>query len=90
MKTWMKILLSVSTTGLLGVVLLFFAYMWVDETFKPWSVTSQSMYPAYENGDIIYVNPNGPKIKSAGYVTNIQGLLSLFFTGLTLTLLLTR
>jgi polysaccharide export outer membrane protein len=49
-----------------------------------------SEYYYIKQNDIIYVNPNGPKIKSAGYVTNIQGLLSLFFTGLTLTLLLTR
>lgn len=49
-----------------------------------------SEYYYIKQNDIIYVNPNGPKIKSAGYVTNIQGLLGLFFTGLTLTLLLTR
>lgn len=49
-----------------------------------------SEYYYIKQNDIIYVNPNGPKIKSAGYVTNIQALLGLFFTGLTLTLLLTR
>lgn len=49
-----------------------------------------SPYYYIKQNDIIYVNPNGPKIKSAGYVTNIQGLIGLLFTGLTLTLLLTR
>jgi polysaccharide export outer membrane protein len=49
-----------------------------------------SEYYYIKQNDIIYVNPNGPKIKSAGYVTNLQGLLGLLFTGLTLTLLLTR
>ncbi len=49
-----------------------------------------SEYYYIKQNDIIYVNPNGPKIKSAGYVTNIQALLGLFFTGLTLTLLLKK
>jgi len=49
-----------------------------------------SEYYYIKQNDIIYVNPNGPKIKSAGYVTNIQGLLGLFFTGLTLILLLKK
>ena len=49
-----------------------------------------SEYYYIKQNDIIYVNPNGPKVLTAGYVTNLQGLLGLFFTGLTLTLLLTR
>jgi polysaccharide export outer membrane protein len=49
-----------------------------------------SEYYYIKQNDIIYVNPNGPKIKSAGYITNIQGLLGLFFTGLTLILLLKK
>jgi len=49
-----------------------------------------SEYYYIKQNDIIYVNPNGPKIKSAGYITNLQGLLGLFIAGLTITLLLTR
>lgn len=49
-----------------------------------------SEYYYIKPNDIIYVYPNGPMVKSAGYITNIQGLLGLFFSGLTLTLLLTR
>lgn len=43
-----------------------------------------------KQNDIIYVNPNGPTVRSAGYVTNLQGVIGLFFTGLSLILLLTR
>lgn len=50
----------------------------------------KSEYYYVKPNDIIYVYPNGPMVKSAGYITNIQGLLGLFFSGLTLTLLLTR
>lgn len=47
-------------------------------------------YYYIKQNDIIYVNPNGPKIKSAGYITTWTGVLSVFTTGLTLYLLLTR
>ena len=47
-------------------------------------------YYYVKQNDIIYVNPNGPMVKSAGYITNLQGVIGLFFTGLSLILLLTR
>ena len=49
-----------------------------------------SEYYYIKQNDIIYVYPNGPKIKSAGYITNYSGLVSAFFTALSLYLLLTK
>jgi polysaccharide export outer membrane protein len=40
--------------------------------------------------DVIYINPNGPQIKSAGYITTWTGVLSIFTTSLSLYLILTR
>lgn len=40
--------------------------------------------------DVIYINPNGPQIKSAGYITTWTGLISIFTTSLSLYLILTR
>ena len=49
-----------------------------------------SEYYYIKQNDIIYVYPNGPKVHSAGYITNYTGLVSAFFTGLSLYLLLTK
>jgi len=62
-------------------------YGHIDLTKTDWF---NSEYYYIKQNDIIYVNPNGPKVKSAGYITNVQGILSLLFSGITLTLLLTR
>lgn len=40
--------------------------------------------------DVIIVDPNGPKIKSSGYITNLGSLLSVFSILLSTTILLTR
>jgi polysaccharide export outer membrane protein len=40
--------------------------------------------------DVIYINPNGPLVKSAGYITSWTGVLSIFTASLTLYLILTR
>ena len=49
-----------------------------------------SEYYYIKQNDIIYVYPNGPKVHSAGYITNYTGLISAFFTGLSLYLLFTK
>ena len=49
-----------------------------------------SEYYYIKQNDIIYVNPNGPKIHSAGYITNYTGFVSLFLTALSLYLLFTK
>jgi polysaccharide export outer membrane protein len=49
-----------------------------------------SEYYYIKQNDIIYVYPNGPKVNSAGYITNYTGLISLFFTALSIYLLFTK
>ena len=49
-----------------------------------------SEYYYIKQNDIIYVYPNGPKVNSAGYITNYNGLISLFFTALSIYLLFTK
>jgi polysaccharide export outer membrane protein len=49
-----------------------------------------SEYYYIKQNDIIYVYPNGPKVHSAGYITSYGGLISAFFTGLSLYLLFTK
>ena len=49
-----------------------------------------SEYYYIKQNDIIYVYPNGPKVNSAGYITNYTGLVSAFFTALSLYLLFTK
>jgi len=62
-------------------------YGHIDMTKTDWF---NSPYYYIKQNDIIYINPNGPKIKSAGYITNITGLISLGFTAFTLIVLLTK
>lgn len=50
----------------------------------------ESPFFSLKSNDVIIVNPNGPKVKSAGFITNIGGVLSLFTLVLTTTILLTR
>lgn len=50
----------------------------------------KSEYYYIKPNDIIYVYPNGPKINSVGYITNYQGILSAFFTALSIYLLITK
>lgn len=49
-----------------------------------------SPYYHIQPNDVIVVNPNGPKIKSSGFITNIGGLLSVFSIILSTVLILTR
>jgi len=49
-----------------------------------------SEYYYIKQNDIIYVYPNGPKVSSAGYITNYTGLVSAFFTALSIYLLFTK
>ena len=49
-----------------------------------------SEYYYIKQNDIIYVYPNGPMVNSVGYITNYTGLISAFFTVLSLYVLLTK
>ena len=62
-------------------------YGHIDLTKTDWF---DSPYYYVKQNDVIYVNPNGPKVKASGYVTNLTGLFSVVFTALTLVLLITK
>lgn len=62
-------------------------YMTIDLTSKKWF---DSPYYYIKPNDVIYVNPNGPKIASSGYITNLGNLLSIVSIALTTILLLTK
>lgn len=49
-----------------------------------------SPYYLIKPNDVIIVNPNGPKIKSSGFITNLGSLLSVFSIVLSTVILLTR
>ncbi|MFY7740330.1 MAG: polysaccharide biosynthesis/export family protein [Flavobacterium sp.] len=49
-------------------------YITIDMTSKKWF---NSQYYYIKSNDIIYVNPNGPKVKSAGYIGNLGSFLSI-------------
>lgn len=49
-----------------------------------------SPYYLIKPNDVIIVNPNGPKIKSSGFITNIGSLLSVFSIILSTVILLSR
>lgn len=59
----------------------------IDLTQTDWMNTE---YFFVKPNDIIYVEPNKPRIKSAGFITNIGSLLSVFSILLSTTLILTR
>ena len=50
----------------------------------------ESPYYLIKPNDVIYVNPNGPRIKSAGYITNVGSLLSVFSIVLSTILIITN
>jgi len=58
-------------------------YITIDMTSKNWFGT-----PHYyiKPNDVIYVNPNGPKVKSAGYVGNLGTFISIISVSLSLAL----
>jgi len=62
-------------------------YHYIDMTKTDWF---KSPYYHIRTNDVIVVKPNGPKIKTAGHVTNIGTLTSLFSVALSIFLLLTR
>jgi polysaccharide biosynthesis/export protein len=59
-------------------------YTHLDLTSSDWTKTP---YAYVKQNDVIIVNPNGPKIMTSGYLTNIGSVLSVFSIGLTLFLL---
>jgi polysaccharide export outer membrane protein len=62
-------------------------YGHIDMTKTDWF---DSPYYYIKQNDVIYVYPNGPKIKSAGYLTNLSTVLSVVASSITLILLITR
>ncbi|TXE09292.1 polysaccharide export protein [Gelidibacter salicanalis] len=50
----------------------------------------KSPYYFIKPNDVIIVNPNGPKVKSAGFITNLGTLLSVFSIVLSTVLIITR
>jgi len=49
-------------------------YITIDMTSKKWF---NSQYYYIKTNDVIYINPNGPKVKSAGYIGNLGSFLSI-------------
>ncbi|QBZ97884.1 polysaccharide biosynthesis/export family protein [Flavobacterium sangjuense] len=62
-------------------------YANVDLTSSDWF---SSPYYYVKQNDIIIVNPNGPKIKTAGYINSLGSALGIISFGLTLYLLLKK
>jgi polysaccharide export outer membrane protein len=58
-------------------------YITIDMTSKKW-FSSPSYY--IKPNDVIYVNPNGPKVKSAGYIGNLGTFISVISVSLSLAL----
>lgn len=61
------------------------SYIKLDLTSSSW-FTSQYYY--IKQNDVIIVNPNGPRIMTSGYLSNIGGILGVLTFGLTVFLLL--
>src|SRR5690606_2279949 len=59
----------------------------IDMTQTNWF---DSPYYWIKQNDVIVVDPNGPMVKSSGYITNIAGLLGVFSIILSTILLITR
>ena len=59
----------------------------IDLTSTKWF---DSPYYFIKQNDIIYVNPSGPVIKSAGYIGNLGTFLSVFSLALSTVLLIIR
>lgn len=62
-------------------------YGHIDMTKTDWF---ESPYYYIKQNDVIYVYPNGPKVKSAGYLTNLPTVLSVVVSSISLIFLLTR
>lgn len=62
-------------------------YMRIDMTSKKWF---DSPYYYIKPNDVIYVNPNDAKVKSAGYISSVGGLLGLISIALSTFLILTK
>lgn len=62
-------------------------YMTIDLTSKKWF---DSPYYYIKPNDIIYVNPNGAKVTSAGYINSFGNLLAVISIALSTILLLTK
>lgn len=62
-------------------------YTTIDLTSKKW-FNSPNYY--IKPNDVIYVNPNGPKVTSSGYVPTLTGLLAVTSVAITTIILLTR
>lgn len=62
-------------------------YMKIDLTSKEWFNTP---YYYIKPNDVIYVNPNGAKVKSAGFISNAGSLLTLISIALSTILILTK
>lgn len=62
-------------------------YMSIDLTSKKWF---DSPFYYIKPNDVIYVNPNGAKVKSAGYIGSITGLLGLISIAFSTILVLTK
>lgn len=58
-------------------------YIKIDMTSKNWF---SSPYYYIKPNDVIYVNPNGPKVKSAGYVGNMGTFISVVSVAVSVTL----
>jgi len=58
-------------------------YITIDMTSKNWF---SSPYFYIKPNDVIYINPNGPKIKSAGYIGNLGTFISVISVSLSLAL----
>jgi polysaccharide export outer membrane protein len=62
-------------------------YTTIDLTSKKW-FDSPNYY--IKPNDVIYVNPNGPKVTSAGYVPSLTNLLAVASVAITTIILLTK
>lgn len=61
-------------------------YTTIDLTSKKWFENAYYIRP----NDVIYVNPNGPKVSSSGYIQNITAVLGVVSLAITSVLLLTN
>lgn len=59
------------------------SYITIDMTTKNWF---GSPYYYIKPNDVIYINPNGPKVKSAGYIGNLGTFISVISVTLSLAL----
>ncbi|RTZ00832.1 polysaccharide export protein [Flavobacterium franklandianum] len=62
-------------------------YTTIDLTSKKWF---DSPYYYIKPNDVIYVNPNGPKVTTSGYVPNLTNLLAVVSIAITTVILLTK